>query len=135
MKKSSLSAGLVIYEVLNETPEISGAVTKIFPVMTDSATLPYICYRRASVDPSQIKGSSNDHAQIEILCMSAGYAEGVNLAEEVRSALDCKHIIGDCGLTINICTMIDASETWAEDAFVQSLVFDMEVLPVKQENS
>lgn len=126
---SALSAGLVIHEVLSEDSGVASAVTKIFPVMTDSARLPYIAYRRNGLDPIITKAGHIHRVRIEILCMSERYSQGVEIAEKVKAALDGKRIVGDSGLVINICTLVDAVESWAEDAFVQSLTFEMEINP------
>lgn len=127
MSKSVLSAGLLIYEVLSEDEALRGKVSKIFPVMTDSATLPYIAYRRTGVEGFPLKGNhTHNRATIEVLVMTESYPQGVELAEQVRALLDNKQITGEDGFRLNSCMLTDASETWSEDAFVQSLVFTVE---------
>lgn len=122
-----MSAGLVIYEVLSEDDRIKGKVKKIFPIMTDSAALPYIAYRRTGFVATKVKNGTLHKGTVEVLVMAASYPEGVELAEYVREDLDGRQVWGDNGLHLNSCTLIDAHETWAEDAFVQSLTFEIEV--------
>ena len=47
---TSLSIGKIIRKLLTESVKIKAAkVTKVFPVVTDEAKLPYIAYRRADI--------------------------------------------------------------------------------------
>ena len=48
--KSSLSAGIVIRAVLLEDADVSARTKKVFPIAVDTAELPYIVYRRISLD-------------------------------------------------------------------------------------
>lgn len=126
---SILSAGTAIYEVLNEA--LKGKVTKVFPVAADEAVLPYVCYHRDKLDTITYKDGGNGSymppnvAEISVDCFSSTYKGSVILAEEVRKALDGISIRTDDGLIIRACWMCDAVEMWANDAYVQSLVFKL----------
>ena len=53
--KTSLSAGEIIRSILISDSEVSARVKKIFPVVEDSAELPYIVYRRAQLEQTPVK--------------------------------------------------------------------------------
>lgn len=124
VNRSSLSAGAVIRAILLEDAEVAARVNKVFPVVADSATLPYIVYRRSafSTKPQKSGQPGADEIQMEILCFTARYSEGVELAEAVRSALDFQSAEGE-GIRLRGCFLCESEEGWENDAFVQQLVF------------
>ena len=67
--KSSLSAGEIIRSILMADDEVAARIKKIFPVVSDSAELPYIVYRRAQLEQTPVKtGRGADTVGIEVLC-------------------------------------------------------------------
>ncbi len=125
---TSLSAGRIICNMLLNDPNVSKHTEKIFPVATDKAILPYILYRRAALDHNPTKAGmpGADTVQIEVVCYTAQYIEGVELAEAVRAALDYKKGEKE-GLVMRSCTLVDSDEGYEDDAFVQSLVFNIKI--------
>ena len=72
--KSSLSAGALIYAVLTENAEISSRASKVYPVVEDTAELPYIVYRRAQLEKDPVKnGPGHDTVTIEIQSYTKDY--------------------------------------------------------------
>ncbi len=127
VSKSSLSAGEIIRAILIEDSEVMARAKKVFPVVEDSAELPYIVYRRTQLVQTPVKGQRGaDTAGIEILCYTAGYTEGVELAEAVRDALDGAQREQD-GLVMRSCYLEDSEEAWQDDAYVQQLVFNVKI--------
>lgn len=131
---TSLSAGKIIRKILTEDDAVKATgVTKVFPVVTDKAILPYIAYRRKSVDAVSVKSQSvidnADTTSIEILCFTQDYEGGIALAEAVRDALDGRQAEVD-GLRMRSCVMTDSEEAWQDDAYVQRLVFTIKVLAI-----
>lgn len=125
--KTSLSAGEIIRAVLTEDSKVSSIVTKVFPVVTDNARLPYIVYRRSHMEQTPLKNTRGaDTVGIEVLCYSENYTQGVELAEAVRDALDGKQAEID-GLVMRSCYLTDSEEAWQDDAFVQQLVFTIKI--------
>lgn len=125
--KTSISAGVVIRQMLLNCPAVAARTNKVFPVVTDEARLPYILYRRASMEQIPVKSAAGaDTVRIEVLCFTEKYAEGVELAEAVRSALDQQQDETD-GLRIRSCTYIDGEESWQDDAYVQELDFSVKL--------
>lgn len=124
MQKTSLSAGEIIREILLSDAEVSKRTRRIFPIVIDEIKLPYILYRRASLKHNPTKSGSPgaDTILIEMFCFTANYAEGVELAEAVRNALDYKQGEKD-GLRMRSCTLDGSEEGWENDSFVQQLDF------------
>lgn len=124
VSKSSLSAGEIIRAVLTENTEVAARTSKVYPVVEDTAELPYIVYRRVSLEKGLVKNQrGNDAVTIEIQCYTKGYTEGVELAEAVRDALDGVRAEHN-GLVMRACDLADSEEAWIDDAYVQSLVFN-----------
>ena len=124
VSKSSLSAGEIIRAVLTSDPEVTARAKKVYPVVEDTAELPYVVYRRTQLEQGQVKGRrGNDNVTIEVLCYTKGYTEGVELAEAVRDALDNKTAESD-GLVMRSCYLTDSEEAWQDDAYLQVLVFN-----------
>lgn len=124
MAKTSLSAGAVIRDMLMKSEAVMQRTNKIFPIATDKALLPYILYRRAALEHNPTKAGlpGADTVTIEVVCYTAKYADGVELAEAVREALDYQQGESD-GLTVRSCMLADSEEGYEDDAFVQHLDF------------
>ena len=127
VSKSSLSAGEIIRDILVNNAEVAARAKKVFPVVEDSAELPYIVYRRTQLEQEPAKGRRDaDTVGIEILCYTQHYTEGVELAEAVRDALDGAQGEKD-GLVMRSCYLADSEEAWQDDAYVQQLVFNVKI--------
>lgn len=125
--KTSLSAGEIIRGILINDAEVAARTNKVFPVVEDSAELPYIVYRRTQLEQDPVKGRRGaDTVGIEVLCYTAHYTEGVELAEAVRGALDGVQGETD-GLVMRSCYLADSEEGWQDDAYVQQLVFNVKI--------
>lgn len=127
-KKTSLNAGAVIRSILISNAEVKKRTNKIFPISIDSAQLPYILYRRASLahNPTKAGMPGADTVTMEVVCYTAKYAESVELAEAVRGALDYAQGESD-GVVMRSCTLSDSEEGYEDDAFVQRLVFQVKI--------
>lgn len=129
-ERSSLSAGVVIRDVLLDNDRVTGITQSIIPVFspTENLILPYVIYRRLKLDGRTVKTDPRraESVEMEVACYASGYSESVDLAEAVRAALDHKTMSSD-GLNLRSCTLVDSSETYEGDAFVQILVFDVRV--------
>lgn len=127
VNKTSLSAGEIIREILNSDPEVAARTNKIFPVAVDNADLPYVLYRRVQLEQVPVKDRRGaDTVGIEIMCYTAQYTEGVELAEAVRAALDGRQAELD-GLRMRSCFLSDSEEAWQDDAYVQQLIFTVKI--------
>lgn len=121
MKTTSLSIGSAIRDALVRHG-VDKRVSKIFPLVVDDAKLPYILYRRAGFEQQAVKthAKTPDVVEMEVACFAATYSESVEIAELVREALDY-------GSTqaYRSCFLVDASEHFVDDAFVQNLRFEV----------
>lgn len=127
VNKTSLSVGEIIYDVLTNDAEVMARANKVFPVVTDKATLPYVAYRRSRLEHNPVKGTQGaDTVQIDVLCFAAKYYEGVELAEAVRQALDGKQATKDT-LIMRSCTIAGGEEYYENDAYIQELSFIIKV--------
>lgn len=101
---------------------------KVFPIVIDKATLPYILYRRAALEhnPSKAGQPGADTVRIEVVCYTAKYVDGVELAEAVRETLDYAQGEKD-GLRVRSCILVDSEEGYEDDAFVQHLDFNVKL--------
>jgi hypothetical protein len=127
VNKTSLSVGEIIYDVLTNDAEVMARANKVFPVVTDKATLPYVAYRRSRLEHNPAKGTQGaDTVQIDVLCFAAKYGDGVQLAEAVRQALDGKQAAKDT-LIMRSCTIAGGEEYYENDAYIQELNFIIKV--------
>lgn len=127
-KKTSLSAGSIIRDILLSNEEVKRRTNKVFPIVIDNAQLPYILYRRAALahNPTKQGMPEADTVTMEVVCYTAKYAEGVELAEAVRQALDYASGEHD-GVKMRSCTLADSEEGYEDDAFVQQLVYQVRI--------
>lgn len=108
--------------------EVKRRTNKIFPIVIDKALLPYILYRRAALEHNSTKAGmpGADTVTMEVVCYTAKYAESVELAEAVRSALDYSQRERD-GLVMRGCVLDDSEEGYEDDAFFQRLIFRVKI--------
>lgn len=128
ISKTSLSAGAVIRDILLSNEEVKQRTNKVFPIVIDKAQLPYILYRRAALshNPSKQGTPGADTVTMEVVCYTAKYVEGVELAEAVRGALDYASAESG-GVQMRSCTLADSEEGYEDDAFVQSMIFTIKI--------
>lgn len=128
VQKTSLSAGLIIRQLLLGSEALTQRTRNIFPIVTDKAVLPYILYRRTALghNPTKAGQPGADTVQMEVNVYAAAYDEGVELAEAVRTALD--YAQGEvAGLRMRSCILTDSEEGWEDDAYVQAMVFTIKL--------
>lgn len=126
-----LSASITVRDILSANAKVKGKVTKIYPVVVDEATLPYIYFRRAGMSQNPTKsfgGHPCDTAIIEINCLAEKYGESVEIAEAVREALEAEEALDfSTELPMRSCYLTGAEETFSDDAFIQSLQFTIKI--------
>lgn len=130
MERTSLSAGLVVRDVLLGDARVRAITRTVVPVFspTEPLTLPYVVYRRTKLTVRSVaqRGTGAEGVEMEVCCYAASYSESVELAEAVRRALDHRQATAE-GLTMRSCTLADSSEEEGGDAYAQVLVFDVRV--------
>lgn len=125
--KSIISAGEIINNILTNDENVMAHAKKVYPVVSTESLLPYVVWRRSSLEQTAIKnGRGPTSAMIEVLCFSQEYTEGVELAEAVKTALDGRQSSFG-GLTMRSCMLVDSEEGWQDDAFVQQMTFEIRI--------
>lgn len=132
-QRTILRCGASIRDILMQMPAVAGKkITKIYPIVADNADLPYIVYRRASMDGVPVKNAGSLSAtttQFDIAICTETYAQGVLIAEEVIRQLDGVAYVpdpGDSGCAISRCTFAGSEgEDWEANAYVQYLTFNV----------
>ena len=147
MSKTSLSAGEIVRELLISNDVLKSKVTKIFPVITDKAKLPYISYRKIGFSQDLTKsGRGADTITMQVSVYAESYKQSLELSELVRESLDYKQFVHYCGdlgvsfssdfgtdcdpsehLIMRSCNLTDCNETWMDDAFIQNMVFTIKI--------
>ncbi len=126
--KTSISAGLLIYQLLSGHEGVSSLATKIFPVAitAENARLPFIVFKAVSQDPTPATPQKGyDTCQIAVDCAGSDYEEAVALAEMAREALEDVSIEAE-GLSLSLSLLTDREEFY-DDAFVERLIFTITV--------
>ena len=127
MAESILSYSKIIYSLLAEDEAITAITTNMFPVVTESAELPCVAYALTSLDHDSIKGGSGPiKGNLSVNCYTSQYTQGAELAEAVCAALDNVQASSG-GLVMRGCRLVNASETWENDAFVRTLDFEIRI--------
>ena len=105
-------------------------IDKVYPLVAEEGTTyPFIVYRRSGLYPATTKDrySYKEVATVEVLVVSNDYEDSINLAEKVKGKME--HTRGKYNeVTIGDVTLQNADENYLEDAFVQKLTFQMEIL-------
>lgn len=128
MQKTSISIGEAINDLLASDKALTSAVTRIFPVVTDVAELPYVAYRRVKTEQVSVKGfrTGAEMVMVQVNSYAASYEKSIAVAEIVRQILDGVQYDKN-GLSIRSSVMVNSEELWKNDAFVQKLIFEMKV--------
>lgn len=114
--------------MLLDSPAVAAVTDRIYPVVSDDQLLPYIVYRRVSLEQLPVKGHApgSDATVVEVICFSQTYAGSVMLAEDVRQALEGRSWKGE-GITLRSCFLSDSEEFYEGDAWAQRLLFQIKI--------
>ena len=122
---NSLKVGKEIYSHLKENKSLTDIVgNKIYPIIVEKDTnYPFIVYKRSNVIPDYTKDYHfKDDVIVDIICVSNHYVESVEIASLVRESLEDKRI-GD----INSIRLESADEDFVDDAYIQTLSFNLTI--------
>lgn len=127
LRTSSLKIGRVINE------RLKGLLT-VYPIIADKgAQYPFGIYKRNSLQTDNTKDMYNysELANVEITIAATTYNESVQLAQEVKVRLEQLkgkfETATEDAITLNDCTMINASEDFIDDAYIQKLTFEFDI--------
>lgn len=100
-----------------------------FPIIAEQgANFPFAVYRRIGYNTKNTKDVYNYEETIvfEVNIAATTYAESVELAQRVKDVLEHNRGTYD-NLKINDITMMDASEDWVNEAYIQSMRFTIDL--------
>lgn len=121
---SSLQTGKAIFNLLNDVQP-----QKVFPLIADEGTTyPFIIYRRTALLPASSKDRYNyqELVTVEIMVADNTYNGSVKVAELVRTKLENTRGTFN-GIVIGDITLIGSEESYLDDAFIQKLIFQIEI--------
>lgn len=122
-KNNSLYIGKAVFEII-------GDILPVYPIIADHGTeYPFAVYRRSSLAVGNTKDIYNvyEHPVLEIAIASTDYDESIELANKVKSRLE-HHRYSNFGVHIMDCSLLDASENWNNDAYIQILTFKFQIV-------
>lgn len=120
---SGISVGKAIKAILE-------GIDKVYPLVADEGTTyPFVVYRRSGLTPASTKDrySYKESASVEIIIASNSYPDSINLAEQVKLKMNNTRGTYN-GLGIGEISLTDADEDYLEDAFIQKLKFNIEII-------
>lgn len=102
----------------------------VYPLIADQgSTYPFIIYRRNGVNHADSKDRFNyqEVITLEIIVAADNYSESIDLAEKVMYRLESTR--GEYNkIQIQEIKLVDASEDYLEDAYIQKLTFKIEII-------
>lgn len=121
---SSLAIGKALYSLLQDI-----SPKKVFPLVAENGTsYPFIVYRRTSLATFNTKDICNylESANVEIMIADNTYNGSIDLAEKVKAKME--HTRGEIsGIEINNIKLVSADEAFVDDAYIQKLIFQVEI--------
>lgn len=104
-------------------------ILPVYAVIADhGAKYPFAVYRRTALLPRGSKdgGYFVDRATVQISIAADAYDQSVELANQVKERLEATR--GALGkILVQRVDLVDAVEDWSNDAFIQTLTFDVSV--------
>lgn len=120
---TGLEIGKAIFTILK-------GIKNVYPLVADQGTeYPFVVYRRVNLSHANTKDRFNyqELATVEVIVATNNYTESIELAKQVMYRLE--HTRGLYNeISINEIKMIGAEEEYIEDAFIQKLTFEIEIL-------
>lgn len=130
---TSLSAGYAIYAALKAA--LGENVTAVFPIVCkEDAVLPYVVYYRSDSQGEPTKtGNAFDTCTVTIEIYDSDY-DDVRLAEIARSAIELRQLDYTDRknplqrLTVSCSRVVDSSEVWAGDCYMQTIIVNCKMI-------
>lgn len=98
---------------------------KVYPLIAPlNTTFPYFVFQRTSTPYSSKDNIYQDSLNLEIICVSDNYDKSVELAELIRNELEGKRNLNIEKFKIAKIKLIDSSESYSNDSYLQSLTFN-----------
>lgn len=121
---NTLDIGKYIYSTLNNNIDC-----KVYPLVADNnAKFPFVVYRRTNLVSATCKdGIYQDEVSVEIIVVSDGYSDSIDIATNIRSLLEKQSVFYD-DLEINDGTLNLATEEYSNNSYVQRLQFNFKII-------
>lgn len=126
---NSIKIGSVIVDIILSNEEIKNIIdSRIFPLIADnSATFPFILYRRSSATGADYKDTHcDDSAYVELMIVTDVYESGVDLAVMVEDQLKGKRGTFN-SIPIGDISIPDSFEDYISGSYVQYLKLKIKV--------
>lgn len=125
---STISFAKAINKLLS-TDNIKSVVSnKVYPLIASlNTTFPYIVFQRTSTPYDSKDNVYQDSINIEIIAVSDNYDKSLELAELIRNELEGKRNITIEEFRISSIKLVDSSESYSNDAYLQSLTFNFRI--------
>lgn len=120
---NGLEIGKAIYKVLEGT-------TEVYPLVADKETnYPFIVYRRSGLTHANTKDRFNyqELATVEVAVAGSTYQQALQIAKQVLGRMEHTRGLYE-GISISEIKLVGAEEDYIEDAFIQKLTFEVEIL-------
>lgn len=105
-------------------------INNVFPLVADQGTqYPFVVYRRVGLQHSNTKDRYNysELATVEVIVAGSTYTESLQIAKEVMGRMEyTRGRFND--ITISEIKLIGATEDFIDDAFIQKLTFNIEII-------
>lgn len=125
---STISFAKAINKLLSVDTIKSVVNNKVYPLIAPLNTnFPYIVFKRTSTPYNSKDNIYQDNVNIEIITVSDNYDKSVALAELIRNELEGKRNITVEEFRISTIKLIDTSESYSNDAYLQSLTFNFRI--------
>ena len=125
---NSLKAGYYLVEAIKNDENLVALLgeNKIWPLAAiDATAYPFVIYSRDQINVQYTKCCNHDNQVIiTFRVYSNDYLQGLNIANTIRDLLEHKKLISD-EIQINEMKITSVSEMYGEDAFCQSISFQM----------
>lgn len=125
---NSLKAGYYLVEAIKNDENLVALLgeNKIWPLAAiDATAYPFVIYSRDQINVQYTKCCNHDNQVIiTFRVYSNDYLQGLNIANTIRDLLEHKKLISD-EIQINEIKITSVSEMYGEDAFCQSISFQM----------
>lgn len=125
---STISFAKAINKLLSVDSIKSVVNNKVYPLIAPlNTSFPYIVFQRTSTPYGTKDNVYQDNVNIEIIAVSDNYDKSVELAELIRNELEGKRNITVEEFRISTIKLIDSSESYSNDAYLQSLTFNFRI--------
>lgn len=125
---STITFGKAVKSLLSSAPLTKIISNKVYPLVAPlNTSFPYIVYLRTSNPQYSKDNTYQDNVSIEVIAVSDNYDQSVLIAEAIRNEIECKRNINVEGFNVVNIKLINSTESYGNDAYLQSLTFNFRI--------